>query len=223
MKIKAQKREIQGKKVKSLRKQDMLPASVYGPKREPMMLTVDPKEFAVVFDKAGTNQLITLEIGEGDQKSRVLVKEVQEDPVRREFLHVSFYEIDPTAKIVAEVPVVIEGVSPAVKNNIGFLVAPIDEIEVRCFPKDIPANFVIDISNLKLVGDNITLANIEVPADVEFVEEDLESTTLAYIAPPQKEIVEEEVEVEGEEGEEEEGEKEGDEEGEEKQEREEEK
>lgn len=205
MKITAHKREIQGKKVKTLRNQNLLPASIYGPKREPMMLVLDPKEFEEVFKKAGTNQLVTLEIEAEGYRAPVLIKEVQEDFLKQEYIHVSFYEIDPTSKIVTQVPVLFEGVSPAVKNNLGFLVTPINEVEVRCLPKDIPTNFVVDISNLKEVGDNIMLSDIKVPEGVELVDIEVTSTAIAYIAPPQKEIIEEEVveeEVEGAESEE---------------------
>ncbi len=205
MKITAHKREIQGKKVKTLRNQNLLPASIYGPKREPMMLVLDPKEFEEVFKKAGTNQLVTLEIEAEGYRAPVLIKEVQEDFLKQEYIHVSFYEIDPTSKIVTQVPVLFEGVSPAVKNNLGFLVTPINEVEVRCLPKDIPTNFVVDTSNLKEVGDNIMLSDIKVPEGVELVDIEVTSTAIAYIAPPQKEIIEEEVveeEVEGAESEE---------------------
>lgn len=206
MNLKAKKREIVGKKVKNLREEKLLPASVYGPKRESTSITIDPSVFHKVFEDAGTSKLIDMEIEGESKKSRVLIKEVQEDHLKDEYMHVSFYEVDPKAKITTDIPVIVEGTSPAVKNSIGVLVTPIYELEVRCLPADIPEDITINVSELTEIGDAISVSDIDLPKGVEFVNEDVVNASLAYIAPPQKEIVEEEPEedegeeVEGEEG-----------------------
>lgn len=211
MEIKAKKRAITGKKVKNMREEGLVPGSVYGPKREPMNIVIPNKDFRKIFEEAEYNKLIDLEI-EGEKKgAQVLIKEVQVDPITDEYLNVSLYEIDSNQRIVAEVPVNLIGISPAVKNNIGFLVNPIDTIELRCLPKDLPEDITIDVSNLAEIGDGIGLDKIKLPEGVEFANIADLTASIVYIAPPQKEIEEEKPETaeeveEGEEGEGKEGE-----------------
>ncbi|MBN1331533.1 50S ribosomal protein L25 [Candidatus Dojkabacteria bacterium] len=201
MKLNAKKRELKGKKVKTLREEGMVPAVIYGAKRDSEDLVLDLKEFHQVYIDAGENKLINLEIEKG-KPALVLIKEVQKDFLRDQFLHVSFYEVDQNTKLTAQVPIELTGISMAVKNNIGFLVNPMDEVTLRCFPKDIPELIKISIDDLNEIGDSITLKDVELPENVEFLSTADLTTAIAYIAPPQKEIVEEEVveEAEGEEG-----------------------
>lgn len=204
MKLKAKKRDLEGKKVASLRNEKQLPAVVYGPKRESLSIVVDSSDFGQLFREVGVNKLFELEV-DNSKPVMVLVKEVQKDYLKDQFIHISFYEVDPESKISTEVPVRLTGVSMAVKNNIGFLVNPLDTLALRCLPRDIPEEIEIGIDSLNEVGDSITLANIDLPENVEFLPSADMTVAVAYIAPPQKEIVEEEVvEVaEGEEAEEE--------------------
>ncbi len=202
MEIKAKKRTVLGKKNKRLRRQGILPASVYGPKHEPTSIEIDPREFHKVYAEAGTNKFVDLII-DGDKKVRVLIKEVQANPLTDDYIHVSFYAIDENKSIIAEVPIKIIGESSAVKNNIGFLVVPFDSLVLRCLPKDLPENIEVDISKLDKIGDNVLISDIKFPDGVEIAGEVDKTASLAYIAPPQKEIVEEEVSEKTEETEEE--------------------
>jgi len=206
MEIKATKRDITGRKVKTIRSNGQIPASVYGPKREARSLSVDSKELRKVYEESGLNKFISLTVESEAKPVQVLIKEMQIDPLTDGYLHVSFFAIDPNKRIVADVPVVVKGASPAVKNNVGFLVTPIELITLRCLPKDLPESIVINIDSLEEIGDNISLEDVKLASDVEFASLTDMSTSIAYIAPPQKEIEEEEPvveeEVEGEEGEE---------------------
>ncbi len=203
MKVKLKIRKKTGKKVKYLRKAGVLPCSIYGPKRESINVEVDLEEFRKLFKACGYSKLIDTEV-EGEGKiSKSLIREVQIDPVTDEFIHASFYELDLSKPITAYVPIVTTGVSKAVKDNVGFLVTPVDKIEVRCLPERLPEEIEVDISNLNEIGDNVSLNDIKLPEGVEFtaMKDEIEKVILAYIAPPQKEIVEEEKEEVSEEGE----------------------
>jgi large subunit ribosomal protein L25 len=206
--IKAQKRKKVRKKVKDLLREGFTPAVVYGPKRDSINVKVDVSDFKKVFKNAGYSKVADFEI-EGEKKgTKVIVREVQLDPVTSEILHVSFYEPDLSKQITTEVPIVTRGTSKIVEEKTGFLVTPLDSLEVRCLPENLPSEIVIDISGLENIGDSIPLGELVLPQGVELVGEAHLSATVAYIAPPQKEIVEEEkpeVEVEEEvvEGEEE--------------------
>lgn len=192
MKIKAKKRKRVKRKAKGLLGEGFIPAVVYGPKRESLNIKVDVGVFEKVFKDIGYSKVADFEI-EGEKKgTKVIVREVQLDPVTSEILHISFYEPDLSKQITTEVPIVTRGTSKIVEEKTGFLVTPLDSLEVRCLPENLPSEIVVDISSLNSIGDSIPLGELVLPQGVELVGEAYLSATIAYIAPPQKEIVEEE-------------------------------
>ncbi|MBN2015439.1 50S ribosomal protein L25 [Candidatus Dojkabacteria bacterium] len=205
MKFAVQKRNVLRKKVKDLLNSGEIPGVIYGPKRKQSLnIQFDAVTFEKIFKDVGYSKLMDLEIeGEKDTK-KVIIREVQHDPVKDNVIHVSFYELDLTKPMTTDVPVETTGQSMAVVESVGFLVVPFDTLEVRCLPDKLPEKLVIDISNLNEIGDNVPISDLKLPEGVELTSEVDEHATLAYIAPPQKEIVEEveEVEEEGEEAEE---------------------
>jgi len=163
MKLKAQTRLVVGKKSKLIRKEGLVPGSVYGPKRASTSIQVDRKELIAIYKKVGGNKFFDLEI-EGDSKpAKVLVKNITIHPVTDQYLDVSFYQVAEDRKLNVEVPVIINGESPAVKQNLGFLITQFDAITVHCLPKDLPSSIEIDISNLQQPGDSISLTSIQLP------------------------------------------------------------
>jgi len=201
MKIKATQRKLLGKKVKHLRTQGQVPASVYGPKREAMSVNINPKEFKKLFDEVGYSTLFDMQIDDA-KTSKVLVKEVQQNPLTDELLHVSFYEVNMTASITADIPIEIVGEALAVKSNVGILITPVNSVSIQCLPTDLPSEFKIDISEFAEVGDAFKIEDIKLPNGVEFSADVSTSTSIVYIAAPQKAVIEEVKEEETEAGEE---------------------
>jgi large subunit ribosomal protein L25 len=211
MKLSVKKREELKRKVKGLLKKNEIPGVVYGPKRKSLNIKFDGLNFEKVLKDSGYSKLVDLEVEE-EKPVKVLIREVQYEPATDKVIHVSFYELDMKKTITADVPVETKGTSTAVKDNTGFLVTPFDTLTVRCLPDKLPQKLVVDISLLNEIGDNVSIADLKLPEGVELSSEIDQNATLAYIAPPQKEIVEEEpeeeAEEEGEEGEVKEGEEE---------------
>jgi large subunit ribosomal protein L25 len=98
----------------------------------------------------------------------------------------SFQAVSQTEKIRAKVGVVITGTAPAVKDFNGVVVEGLDAIEVEALPKDLPERFVIDISKLAAIGDAIHVKDVEVPANVEIVD-DVEAMLVLITAPAAEE------------------------------------
>jgi large subunit ribosomal protein L25 len=190
MKITAKKREVLGKKVKNLRNEGLVPASVYGPKMDSMNIQIDAKDFRKVFKDSGFSKFIDLEV-EGDKSRKVLVKNLDIHPLKDHYVHVGFYLIDEDTKITVEVPVHVLGNSPAVKNNLGFLVLQLETIKLHCLPKDLPQYVEINIDGLEQAGNSINVGEVVLPADVELDSSMDSSTSIIYIASAQKEEVEE--------------------------------
>lgn len=199
MKIKAKKRKELGRKI--IRGIDTIPGVIYGPNRKSQAISLKYKDVNKVFKDAGYSKLVDVEI-EGEKKtSKALIREVQFDPITEDMVHISFYELDLKKTITAEVPVLTIGKSKAVEEKTGFLVIPFRTLEVRCLPENLPNTLEVDISALNEIGDSYSVLDLKLPEGVELTRDLSESATLAYIAPPQKEIIEEkEEEVEAEEG-----------------------
>lgn len=190
MVLKAQSREVVGKKVKNLRAQNMVPASVYGPKQQSLNLALPKLDFIKLYKEIGYSNLFELEMPDG-KKFNALLKEVQFDYLGNEVIHVSIYKVDMEQKIVTNVPLTFTGVSLAIKNNLGLLVTPVSTVEITCLPGNIPSELVVDISNLDNVGDNIFLKDLDLGEGVELVGTHAKDIVIASIAAPQKTIEEE--------------------------------
>jgi large subunit ribosomal protein L25 len=184
----ARLREKKGKKVKSLRKKGILPAILYGPEIENLNLEVGEKEFEKVFKEVGESSLIDLLVGE--KKYKAIIHEVQRDPIEGKIIHIDFYSPSLKEKIEVKVPLVFEGVAPAVKDLGGTLVKNISEIEIQCLPDNLPKEIRVDISGLKSFQDFIFVRNLKLPEGVKVLRK--EDDILAFVAPPEK--VEEELE-----------------------------
>ncbi|XOB41879.1 MAG: 50S ribosomal protein L25 [Candidatus Nealsonbacteria bacterium] len=208
-------RKTLGKKVKSLRKKDILPGVLYGPKIKPLVLEIDLKEFEKIYKEAGESSLISLEVD--NRKVPVLIHEIQRDPLSLEPIHIDFYQPSLEEEITANVPIIFEGVSPIVKELGGTLVREISELEVKALPQNLPHEIKVNVGNLKTFEDEILIKDLKIPAGVKVQRgpDDI----VAVITPPEKveeelakpveEKVEEVEKVEEEEREEEEREKEG--------------
>ena len=195
LKLKAEKREIFGKKTRGLRKQGIVPAVLYGPKLKNISLEVDLKEFEKVYQQAGGSSLIQLLVGE--KKFLVLIQIVEIEAVSQKPIHVDFYQPKLDEEITATVPLVFEGEAPAVKELSGTLVKNIHELEVEALPQNLPHEIKVDISKLKTFKDDILIKDLIVPKEVKVLKEPDE--TVVFVSEPEK--VEEELAKPIEEGE----------------------
>jgi len=185
----AKTRKITGKKVKILRKGDLLPAILYGPKIENKPLEVQMAEFEKLFKEVGENTLINLEV-EADKKYSVLIHNIKKDPLTDNPIHVDFYQPALDKKIEGEIPVILEGEAPAVKNLGGTLIKNISEIKVRALPQNLPKEFKFNIiDRLKTFEDRVLVKDLKTPQDVEVLEEP--DAIVAQVVPPEN--VEEEL------------------------------
>lgn len=184
---------------RALRREGRVPAVLYGSKSDPVLLSIDSKEFELILKKSTIGSvLLKLQIRNGQTGSRsAMVKELQIHPVSGEFLHVDFYEVDLTSKITAMIPVTVTGKSQGVEDG-GILQIVRRELEVFCLPTAIPETIEVDISDLE-IGASVHVDEIPLPSDVE-LPEDVDYTVITILAPKlEEEVVEEEELAEGEE------------------------
>ena len=205
----AQMRTATGKgAARSLRREDKVPAVVYGPKAEPLTISVANNRLEKLLREMGEeSKLLRLSIEDGEDRKvrQVLIREVQVHPVRRQFLHVDFYEVPLDHPIVIEVPVELLGEPVGVKEG-GLLNLIRRTLSVRCLPGDIPEKVSVDISGLE-IGSAVHVSDLVNQVPFELADE--EHLTVVTINAP--EALAEAAEVEegeevGEIGESEEGE-----------------
>ncbi len=183
--IQATKRDVIGKKVGVLRREGKLPGVIYGHKFDAMPILMDAKTTTKILNSVTSSSIVTLVIDGKEQAA--LVRERQMDYIRNQFLHVDFQAVSQTEKIRAKVGVVLTGLAPAIKDFNGVVVEGLDAIEVEALPKDLPERFVIDLSKLAAIGDAIYVKDIEVPANVEIVE-DVEAMLVLITSPAAEEV-----------------------------------
>jgi len=167
----AQRRSIVGKKVRQLRRQGLVPGIVYGPVvAGTVPVSVDRREFLKFYQTNGHSTLFVLRWEDGDQS--VFIREVQQDPVRREPIHIDFFAPNLRMPVRAIVPIAFHNPS----NTIDGMLAEIrTEVEVEALPASIPHQIDIDVSELVHPGDAIRVGDLNLPDGVTAVTDEGET------------------------------------------------
>ncbi len=173
-------------KLETLRAKELIPAVFYGPKEVSTSISVKYGDFVKVWKKAGESSIIELKTEDGDHDA--LIHEVDVHPVTGVPRHVDFYIIEKGKKVEVDVPIIFQGVSPAVKDLGGILVKVLHSLPIKAGAKDLPHEVVVDISSLVAMDSNITAGSLNLGAGVELMvkPEDI----IAAIAAPKEEAAE---------------------------------
>jgi large subunit ribosomal protein L25 len=158
--LKAEERTIFGKKVKNLRSAGLIPAHVFGNTKEVEHVSVNLKDFALVYDQAGETGVIDLKIG-AEKTRPVMVKDSQYNPVNGQLLHIDFYQVNLNVAVTVPVPVVLVGEEPElVHSGEAIVLQTINELQVEALPGDLVDQIEVNIEVLKEVDDAITVENL---------------------------------------------------------------
>lgn len=162
-------RSISGKKVATLRNQDIVPSVVYGGHAEPVVTQSSLVETTKVARSAGKHTPVHLIIN--GKKKLAIIKSIDIHPVKHLVRHVAFHTIKQNEKIVTEVPIrlVGEGESAAEKAGLVVLQA-IEHVEVRAIAANLPDVLEISILDLTDADDKLTIADLTLPSGVEFAD-----------------------------------------------------
>lgn len=186
--LSATKRTEKGNALGSMRTKGVMPAVVYGPKQEPISITVNQRDFEKVLKSAGESTIVTVSVD--GTEIPTLIHEVDLDPITNAPRHADFYAIVKGQKVEVQIPLVFVNESPAVKGGAN-LVKTMHEVEVEADPTNLPHELSVDISKLVAVGDQVLVSDITLPAGVSFVTDPTEVVALAAAA--NEEVVEEPV------------------------------
>lgn len=195
-------RPMGSRPARRLRREGMVPATVYGRDREPVSVAVNARElYSVLHTEAGVNALITLDIGD-DDSVLTMAKEIQRHPYRSEYNHVDFLAISLTEKVTADVSITFEGEPVGVRLNGGIIETLRNSITIEALPQEIPSAISLDINELD-IGDTLKISDLPDLEGVDYLD-DPDSPVVTVVIPAAV-VAEEEVEEgleEGEEGEE---------------------
>jgi large subunit ribosomal protein L25 len=184
-----QRSQIQHAEVKKLRATGRVPATIYGRQVKAQNLEVNSRELSdLLHHSASENLLVDLSV-ENDAKPKrlALVQEVQHHPLSDQILHVDFHEVAENETVTVSVPVETTGEAAGVKNGGGVLEHIMFKLKVRCLPKDLPEQILIDVTALE-IGKSIHLGEVKAPEGVELLG-DKGRTVVAVAAPRAEEEV----------------------------------
>jgi large subunit ribosomal protein L25 len=159
-KIEGQVREGRGKgPARRTRLTGMVPAVLYGGKKEAVSLTVNAKQVArILRSETGHNTIFTVTVAQGGDE-KAMVRDWQVDPVSGKLLHVDLFRIAMDVRMRVMVPVHTFGEAQGVKLQGGVFETVTREVEVECLPGDIPEEFRVDITEM-MIGKQLRAADL---------------------------------------------------------------
>ena len=132
------------------RRAGQIPAVVYGAYKDPVSVSVNPREITkIIRSTTGYNTIFTLAIA-GGETTPVMVVDQQVDPIKGTLLHADLKRIDLTKRIRVTVPVHTAGEAKGVKVQGGLLEVITRAIEIECLPDEIPEDFTVDVTELMI-------------------------------------------------------------------------
>jgi len=181
--LEGQLRERVGKgAARELRRNAMVPAVIYGDKKNPVSIALPYKELSMKIHGGGfMTTIATIKVG--DEEHRVLPKDYQLHPVRDFVEHVDFLRVSKKTIVTVEIPVNFENDEecPGLKRG-GVLNIVRHTVEVNCPADSIPDGFDIDLTPFEL-GDSINISSVTLPEGVEPTITDRDFTIATIAAP----------------------------------------
>jgi large subunit ribosomal protein L25 len=167
--IEAQARVPGGKNVnRRIRKAGQIPAVIYGPGKQPIVVSVNPNDVkAILHSESGRNTIFTINM-DGSAPNNVMIKDYQLNPIKGNLIHTDFLEIAMDRLLELTVNIELVGEPEGVKLDGGIMDFVTRSIEVECLPSDIPESIKVEVGHLK-INDYIRVKNIQTDAKVKIL------------------------------------------------------
>ena len=171
--IEVTRREETGKSAnRRLRREEMIPAVVYGGGKEPISIQLPRKTLIDLFKSGGSeNRIFLLKLADTGQSRHAMIRDMQIHPITRKVEHVDFMRIDMAKRIRVRVHVTLEGVAYGVRTEAGLLDFVTREVEVECLPTAIPQEIKVDVTDVR-VGQHLEVKDLKLPAGVKLIEDE---------------------------------------------------
>ena len=156
--------------LKQVRSNGRVPAVIYGRQTAPQTLEISAREIGdMIHQHVSENLLVDLAIENDSRAKRLaLLQEIQRHPINGKVVHVDFHEVAEDEKVTVQVPIETTGEAAGVKTGGGVLEHVLFKLKVRCLPKDLPEQILVDVSALE-IGKTIHIGEITAPQGVEIL------------------------------------------------------
>ncbi|MGZ4825226.1 MAG: 50S ribosomal protein L25, partial [Terriglobales bacterium] len=157
--VEAQPREAGSKNVaRRVRKQGKVPAVVYGAGKQPVSVSLDPKQVSrILHSESGHNTIFDLQLD--GERTKAMIVDWQYEPIKGALLHLDLKRIAMDQRLKVEVPIMLKGEAAGVKQQGGILDHVLREVEVECLPGDIPSHVDADVSHL-VFGQSLRVSDL---------------------------------------------------------------
>lgn len=156
--LEAKKRNTTKKsELTALRAAGMIPAVMYGKDTDSTSIAIDKGEFQQCYKKS-FNELAFYEIKLDGKTYHTILRDKLVHPVSRNILHIDFMIVQASTQMEFEVPVQFVG-EPAGNKEGGFTDVIQRSVKISCLAKDVPDEFKLDISTLK-VGESMHVKDL---------------------------------------------------------------
>ena len=167
--LKATARDIVGKKTRFLRREGITPTHIFGHNLKSLALQCNTDELRRVIARVGMTALFNLGIDGEKRPRKVLIREIQNDPLGRQILHVDFYQIEMTEKLKVDVPIILGGEAPAMKVKGRSLHQSLTSLNIECLPDKLPHEIEVDLSLLTELGQSIHVKDLGLSTDITVI------------------------------------------------------
>jgi len=192
--ISARKRETQGTgAARRLRRMGRVPGIVYGGEKDALNIELDHKDlYLSLRNERFHASILTLDVA--GAKEQVLLRAVNMHPYRPQVQHVDFQRVQKDKKLHMKVPLHFTNAekSPGVKEQGGVVSHVLNELDITCFPDDLPEFIEVDLGALA-VGNSVHARDLKLPKGVELALGKADNPVVATVVVPQLITEEEEV------------------------------
>jgi len=195
--LQATKRDLLGKKTRFLRRQGITPVHLFGHNLKSLSLQCDTAELKQIIFQTGTTRLLSLNIEDDKQPRSVFIREIQRDKISGQLLHVDFYQVRKSEKIKADIPVVLAGEAPALREKGRTLTYGVTSLSIECLPDKLPPQIEVDLSPLEEKDQAIYVRDITLSPEITlFTDPDqmVVKVSEVHVEKVEEEVVEEVVE-----------------------------
>jgi large subunit ribosomal protein L25 len=176
---------------RTLRRDGLIPAVIYGHAREPQSLAIEQRELERLLSHIAAESTV-IELSMDGTTARTLIREIQRHPFKRQILHVDFQELVAGEKVTVNVPIVLVGTPEGVRAEGGILDQTMRELAIHVDPSDIPSHIDVDVSALT-IGKSVHVSDLNLPEGVEVLDE--EDATVCVVSAPRAAVEETPVEA----------------------------
>lgn len=172
---------------KRIKREDKLPAVVYGKGYKATSIAIDEKELSRILKTHGESSLIDLQVE--SETFPVLIKEVQRNTLKSSIDHVDFFKVSMDEEVEYNLPIILVGDAKGIKMG-GILQQQKREVAVKALPGDMLESIEVNVSEME-IGDTVTVADLRVDSKNTIVD-DADELIVSVLAPK---LAEEDVET----------------------------